>query len=61
MISRTPGAIASRRPLAVALVGFLVAMVDGYDTLMLAFVAPLISGAAQFLTTNSGVPIHDII
>jgi AAHS family 4-hydroxybenzoate transporter-like MFS transporter len=27
----------------VALVGFLVAMVDGYDTLMLAFIAPLIS------------------
>ena len=27
----------------VAVVGFLVAMVDGYDTLMLAFIAPLIS------------------
>src|SRR3979409_2266487 len=43
MISTTPGAIASRRPLVVALIGFLVAMVDGYDTLMLAFIAPLIS------------------
>ncbi len=27
----------------VAAIGFLVAMVDGYDTLMLAFIAPLIS------------------
>ncbi|HEY2635149.1 MAG TPA: MFS transporter [Steroidobacteraceae bacterium] len=43
MISGTPGAIASRRPYIVAGVGFLVAMVDGYDTLMLAFIAPLIS------------------
>src|SRR5258708_12236452 len=43
MIGRTPGAIASRRPYVVAGVGFLVAMVDGYDTLMLAFIAPLIS------------------
>ena len=43
MISRTHGAIASRRPYGVAVIGFLVAMVDGYDTLMLAFIAPLIS------------------
>jgi AAHS family 4-hydroxybenzoate transporter-like MFS transporter len=43
MISGTPGAIVSRRPYIVAGVGFLVAMVDGYDTLMLAFIAPLIS------------------
>jgi AAHS family 4-hydroxybenzoate transporter-like MFS transporter len=43
MISRTPDVVVSRRPYVVALVGFLVAMVDGYDTLMLAFIAPLIS------------------
>src|SRR5258708_25511742 len=43
MISRTPDAIVSRRPYVVAAIGFLVAMVDGYDTLMLAFIAPLIS------------------
>src|SRR5258708_26022728 len=43
MISGTPGAIAQRRPYVVAGIGFLVAMVDGYDTLMLAFIAPLIS------------------
>src|ERR1700730_13274882 len=43
MINGTPGAIASRRPYVVAGGGFLVAMVDGYDTLMLAFIAPLIS------------------
>src|SRR5580704_344593 len=43
MINGTPGAIASRRHFIVAGIGFLVAMVDGYDTLMLAFIAPLIS------------------
>src|SRR5882724_12579491 len=43
MISRTPDVIASRRPYLVAVIGFFVAMVDGYDTLMLAFIAPLIS------------------
>jgi MFS transporter, AAHS family, 4-hydroxybenzoate transporter len=43
MISGTPGVIASRRTYIVAGVGFLIAMVDGYDTLMLAFIAPLIS------------------
>jgi AAHS family 4-hydroxybenzoate transporter-like MFS transporter len=44
MISNTHDVIASRRrPHVVALVGFFVAMVDGYDTLMLAFIAPLIS------------------
>src|ERR1700676_1820767 len=43
MVNRTPGVIASRHPYVVAGIGFLVAMVDGYDTLMLAFIAPLIS------------------
>ena len=28
----------------VAVIGFLVAMIDGFDTLMLAFIAPLIAG-----------------
>jgi AAHS family 4-hydroxybenzoate transporter-like MFS transporter len=35
--------MATRRFYVIAAVGFLVAMVDGYDTLMLAFIAPLIS------------------
>src|ERR1700719_1758863 len=43
MINPTQGDSATRRALVVAAVGFLVAMVDGYDTLMLAFIAPLIS------------------
>jgi MFS transporter, AAHS family, 4-hydroxybenzoate transporter len=43
MISRTPDVAVLRRPYVVAAIGFLVAMVDGYDTLMLAFIAPLIS------------------
>jgi len=43
MINLTQGDSATRRALVVAAVGFLVAMVDGYDTLMLAFIAPLIS------------------
>jgi AAHS family 4-hydroxybenzoate transporter-like MFS transporter len=43
MISTTHDVIASRRSYVVALIGFLVAMVDGYDTLMLAFIAPLIA------------------
>src|SRR5258708_5243789 len=43
MITATPGVIASRHPYVVAGIGFVVAMVDGYDTLMLAFIAPLIS------------------
>src|ERR1700732_853619 len=43
MANRTPGVIESRHPYVVAGIGFLVAMVDGYDTLMLAFIAPLIS------------------
>jgi MFS transporter, AAHS family, 4-hydroxybenzoate transporter len=43
MISRTHDANAPKRPYTVAVVGFLVAMVDGYDTLMLAFIAPLIA------------------
>jgi hypothetical protein len=39
MISRTQGWIptASRRASMVAVIGFLVAMVDGHDTLMLAW------------------------
>jgi len=43
MTSATPDVIASRPPYLVAAIGFLVAMVDGDDTLMLAFIAPLIS------------------
>src|SRR5260370_30253373 len=43
MASATPDVIGSRPPYLVAAIGFLVAMVDGYDTLMLAFIAPLIS------------------
>ena len=33
----------SRDTYVVAVIGFLVAMIDGFDTLMLAFIAPLIS------------------
>src|SRR5258707_3959648 len=43
MNSKTLGAIAPTRRYVVAVVGFLIAMVDGYDTLMLAFIAPLIA------------------
>jgi AAHS family 4-hydroxybenzoate transporter-like MFS transporter len=43
MMNQTQGASAKRRAYVVAAVGFLVATVDGYDTLMLAFIAPLIS------------------
>jgi AAHS family 4-hydroxybenzoate transporter-like MFS transporter len=43
MITRAQDVIASQRPYVVAVVGFLIAMVDGYDTLMLAFIAPLIA------------------
>ena len=42
MINPSPP-VAARRLNRVATVGFLVAMIDGYDTLMLAFTAPLIS------------------
>jgi AAHS family 4-hydroxybenzoate transporter-like MFS transporter len=35
--------ISPRRAYVVAAIGFLVAMVDGYDTLLLAFIAPLIA------------------
>jgi AAHS family 4-hydroxybenzoate transporter-like MFS transporter len=35
--------VSRRRAYVVAAIGFLVAMVDGYDTLMLAFIAPLIT------------------
>src|SRR5712672_23953 len=54
MITATPDVIASRRPYVVALVGFLVAMVDGYDTLMLAFIAPLISKEWALLPQTVG-------
>src|SRR3984957_16574476 len=43
MINLTQGDGVARRTHVVTAVGFLVAMVDGYDTLMLAFIAPLIS------------------
>src|SRR3984885_12656352 len=43
MVNGTPNMATRRRAHAVAGIGFLVAMVDGYDTLMLAFIAPLIS------------------
>src|SRR6202051_4950814 len=43
MTNLTLGVLAKRRSQVVATVGFLVAMVDGYDTLMLAFIAPLLS------------------
>ena len=43
MISTAPSVFESRRAHVIAGIGFLVAMVDGYDTLMLAFIAPLIS------------------
>jgi AAHS family 4-hydroxybenzoate transporter-like MFS transporter len=42
MVSPSPP-VAARRLNGVATVGFLVAMIDGYDTLMLAFTAPLIA------------------
>src|SRR5258707_1464754 len=54
MIGRTPGAIASKRAYVVAGVGFLVAMVDGYDTLMLAFIAPLIAKEWALLPQTVG-------
>ncbi len=54
MTSGTPGVIASRHPYAVAGIGFLVAMVDGYDTLMLAFIAPLISKEWALLPQTVG-------
>jgi MFS transporter, AAHS family, 4-hydroxybenzoate transporter len=43
MIDRAQGPVAMRNPHVVAVIGFLVAMIDGFDTLMLAFIAPLIS------------------
>ena len=43
MIDRTHLARATGNPHGVAVIGFLVAMIDGFDTLMLAFIAPLIS------------------
>jgi AAHS family 4-hydroxybenzoate transporter-like MFS transporter len=46
--------LAMRRPYVVAVVGFLVAMVDGYDTLMLAFIAPLISREWALLPSTVG-------
>lgn len=43
MIDRAHLTMATRNPRGVAVIGFLVAMIDGFDTLMLAFIAPLIS------------------
>jgi AAHS family 4-hydroxybenzoate transporter-like MFS transporter len=43
-----------KRSHVVAAVGFLVAMVDGYDTLMLAFIAPLISREWALLPQTVG-------
>jgi AAHS family 4-hydroxybenzoate transporter-like MFS transporter len=43
MIDTAQGPIAMRNPYVVAVIGFLVTMIDGFDTLMLAFIAPLIS------------------
>src|SRR5580700_4946824 len=54
MINVTPAAVAKRRPYVVAAVGFLVAMVDGYDTLMVAFIAPLISKEWALLPQTTG-------
>jgi AAHS family 4-hydroxybenzoate transporter-like MFS transporter len=45
MTNRTQDEVGPRRHHAVTVIGFLAAMVDGYDTLMLAFIAPLISKA----------------
>lgn len=43
MIDRAHLTMVTRNPHGVAVIGFLVAMIDGFDTLMLAFIAPLIS------------------
>jgi AAHS family 4-hydroxybenzoate transporter-like MFS transporter len=43
MVNAASPVVSRRRAYAVAGIGFLVAMVDGYDTLMLAFIAPLIA------------------
>lgn len=53
MINLSPPA-AARRLNGVATVGFLVAMIDGYDTLMLAFTAPLISKDWALLPQTMG-------
>jgi MFS transporter, AAHS family, 4-hydroxybenzoate transporter len=54
MTDLTLGISHNRRPQVVAAVGFLVAMVDGYDTLMLAFIAPLISKEWALLPQTMG-------
>ena len=41
--ARSPSGISSRASRYSIFVCFLVALIDGYDTLMLSFVAPLIS------------------
>jgi MFS transporter, AAHS family, 4-hydroxybenzoate transporter len=49
-----PQAIPPRRAFAAAGIGFAVAMVDGYDTLMLAFIAPLIAKEWSLLPQTIG-------
>jgi MFS transporter, AAHS family, 4-hydroxybenzoate transporter len=54
MVNGTPDVVTRRRTHAVAGIGFLVAMVDGYDTLMLAFIAPLIAKEWTLLPQTLG-------
>jgi MFS transporter, AAHS family, 4-hydroxybenzoate transporter len=54
MVNGTPNVVTRRRTHAVAGIGFLVAMVDGYDTLMLAFIAPLIAKEWTLLPQTLG-------
>src|SRR3984885_14791546 len=54
MVNGTPNMATRRRAHAVAGIGFLVAMVDGYDTLMLAFIAPLIAKEWTLLPQTLG-------
>jgi AAHS family 4-hydroxybenzoate transporter-like MFS transporter len=49
-----PQAIPPNRAFAAAGIGFVVAMVDGYDTLMLAFIAPLIAKEWSLLPQTIG-------
>jgi AAHS family 4-hydroxybenzoate transporter-like MFS transporter len=54
MVNGTPLVVFRRRAHGVAVIGFLVAMVDGYDTLMLAFIAPLIAKEWALLPQTVG-------
>jgi MFS transporter, AAHS family, 4-hydroxybenzoate transporter len=54
MVNGTPYVVSRRRAHVVAVIGFLVAMVDGYDTLMLAFIAPLIAKEWALLPQTVG-------